>query len=375
MPLRMKTWKEVETTNCCRKLPFTALQNIVGASAGISETRSSNSATHLEGSSSRKRTRSSLNFGTMDQLTTAIYTPENRSAITGATFQEGNSIVTMKGNKSFHRKQQDQNKRTTENVRKNHLSGCSCCITTTVETFHMPFISIHNIKNRKPRADTCVQGSINRRNTIRNIKNRAMKGKGPMREELQINPDKSKEVALQRMWHYVDTVTYLTKQKGTKEDMLNLVSELENLYSVLHSGNQQILRWMDAHFLVKKLDDNQIALQRAERHEATLDAEWRIRQEYKVTNPYQITQTMYIFRKMANLEFKIYNISTFAGEFQEMLISSLFKKTPDNIDTVECFQAKIRWLMIKVKLELKRTKGIIDNIDSHSPERLIRRNK
>ena len=84
---------------------------------------------------------------------------------------------------------------------------------------------------------------------------------------------------------------------------------------------------------------------------------------------------MYIFRKMANLEFKIYNISTFAGEFQEMLISSLFKKTPDNIDTVECFQAKIRWLMKKVKLELKRTKGIIDNIDSHSPERLRRRNK
>ena len=75
--------------------------------------------------------------------------------------------------------------------------------------------------------------------------------------ELQANKAKNREMAMCRMWHYIDNTAFIIKQKGCKEEILSLVFELENLLTDTHLAKEQVERLLDAH----KADRNMVDLQ------------------------------------------------------------------------------------------------------------------
>ena len=159
-------------------------------------------------------------------------------------------------------------------TRRRKKTNCTCTTTTKIEAKPSVFLSIHNRKKKKPKTMICPLGNKNRTKTITYIKNRFQRGEGSMITELQASKHKRTEAAIARMWHYIDNTTYIFKQKGSKEDILSLVYELENLMFAIDIGVEQLDRWLKVDHRDKHMEDDLDVLLIAEKTEAILEAEW-----------------------------------------------------------------------------------------------------
>ena len=104
---------------------------------------------------------------------------------------------------------------------------CNCTVITTTEALEMPFITLHNRKEKYIKNNPCPVGSISRKSTINQIKKKFLRGDGPMIKEFKCNKLKDKEVRILRMWHYLDNTAFIIKQTGTRNDITKLFSDTE----------------------------------------------------------------------------------------------------------------------------------------------------
>ena len=223
---------------------------------------------------------------------------------------------------------------------------CNCTITTRFEASSMPFLSIHNRRNRKPKLKVCPLSSKNRNKTINYIRSRYLRGEGPMIIELQANKAKNREMAMCRMWHYIDNTAFIIKQKGCKEEILSLVFELENLLTDTHLAKEQVERLLDAHKADRNMVDLQDTILIAEKTEAILGAEWNIRKNVQV-NFIQHLSANINFGKMSNFEAKLNVIGSYTGDIQNFLAEILRDISKRNIDNARRFHNSLRLVAFK----------------------------
>ena len=254
--------------------------------------------------------------------------------------------------------------------RRRKKTSCTCTTATKFETKPAVFLSIHNRKKRKPKTKICPLGNKNRTRTINYIKNRFQRGEGIMINELQASKHKSMEMSIARMWHYIDNTAYIFKQKGSKEDLISLVYELENLSFAIDIGVEQLDRWLEADHRDRHMEDDLDVLLVAERTEAILQAEWTIRKNYikqvrKILN-FKLVKTS--FRKMANLEVKLNNIGAYTGEIQDFVTSLLRENKNINSAKIKKLQKTLQEMGQKVRLERNKALAIVEVIEKNSQE-------
>ena len=151
---------------------------------------------------------------------------------------------------------------------------CNCTITTTIEGLEMPFLTLHNRKEKYIKNNPCPVGSKTRKSTINHIKKKFLKGDVPISKELNCNKLKDKEVRILRMWHYLDNTAFIIKQTGTKNDITKLFHELANLSSALYNGCEQLGKIIEADEISRHTVIEAETIKKAEIQEATLAGEW-----------------------------------------------------------------------------------------------------
>lgn len=195
-----------------------------------------------------------------------------------------------------------------------------------------------------------------------------MRGEGPMIIEIQANKAKNREMAMCRMWHYIDNTAFIIKQKGCKEEILSLVFELENLLSVTYLAKEQVERLLDAHKADRNIVELQDTILIAEKTEAILGAEWNIRKNVQVNHIQYYYANLNNFRKMSNFEAKLSVIGSYTGDIQNFLAEILRDNSKRNTDNARRFLSSLKLVAYKAKTEMNNARSIVQSIEKNSPD-------
>ena len=336
-------------------------EDVEGISNRVSKSISKDEGSYKPATTASRRSRSAIN-----------YTKINAKEIEEVTGPNGTNKGKEKSttNKDFVFNQRDNHKEQIPNgtYRRRKKTTCNCTTATKIEARSMVYLSIHNRKKRKPKTKICPLGNKNRTRTINYIKNRFQKGEGPITAELNVSKFKDREIAISRMWHYIDNTAYIFKQKGAKEDILSLVYELENLLAVINTGVDQIDRLLEANHRDGHMEENLDILLIAERTEAVLGAEWAIRKNRQVRKTWGQKLKHAFFRKMANFEVKLNNIGSFTEDIQNFVTSILRENEEGNFTKIQKLQKSLKELAHKVRHERNKALNIVETIEKNSQE-------
>ena len=172
----------------------------------------------------------------------------------------------------------------------NMQETCICTDSTVAEIHNLPFLALYS-QNRNgniPHAIfSCPASQSNRQNTIDQVIDANKSETSQLRRDLNTSPSIRRRLTLLRMIHYISTVSFLTKKKGSYDQIRSLSLELRNLLAALTSGRDQMNRLIASHNDSQSYKLDQDLVKEAEVAEYIHTGEWTVHQSYKVlqTNP------------------------------------------------------------------------------------------